>query len=257
MGTQTPPPMPTGSDVPPAGAAPADAPLAITADMLETPPPESLRADFERGMSMLPVVIIALAVINVAIFAWQFVSGGLESAETFITAGALYRESVLDGEIWRLLTATYLHAGADHLLGNLFGLYVLGVAVPHAIGWQRTLLAYHVAGLTGSILSVIMSPGPGVGASGAIFGLAGLIIVFLYRHQQRFQLRDKRVGIVLLAWAAWTIATGFLMPGIDNFAHIGGFVGGAIMGMFLPARSRPDLETAGFAPMQVRSAGIR
>ena len=78
-----------------------------------------------------------------------------------------------------------------------------------------------------------MNPGPSVGASGAIFGVTGSIIVFLYKHQDHFYVRDKRIGWVLGFWALYSIATSFLDPYIDNFAHIGGFLAGGLITLFL------------------------
>src|SRR5207253_160769 len=71
------------------------------------------------------------------------------------------------------------------------------------------------------------APGPSVGASGAIVGVVAAVVVALYRHQKRFYLRDKRIGFVLLVWAAYQISTGLLSPYIDNYGHLGGFAGGA------------------------------
>jgi rhomboid protease GluP len=94
-------------------------------------------------------------------------------------------------------------------------------------------------------MSLLMQPGPAVGASGAIFGLAGALVVFLYRFRHVYYVRDKQIGIVLLAWAVFTIVTGFLDPRIDNFAHLGGFAGGALAALTLRPRVTP--QTPGFA----------
>src|SRR5438876_255009 len=64
-------------------------------------------------------------------------------------------------------------------------------------------------------------------AAGAVFGVVAAVVVALYRHQKRFYLRDKRIGFVLLVWAAYQISTGLLSPYIDNYGHLGGFAGGA------------------------------
>ena len=96
----------------------------------------------------------------------------------------------------------------------------------------RTCLVYAAGGLCGSLLSCLATPGPSVGASGAIFGLAAAMIVFLHKHQKIFFLRDKRIGFVLITWSIYTIACGFLTPYVDNYAHIGGFIGG-IIGFYL------------------------
>jgi rhomboid protease GluP len=202
-------------------------PIVITPDML-APGSRGARVDFERGMHPVPPVVSLLIVLNVAMFVWQIASGALTDEETIIAAGALVRERVLAGEGSRLISAMFLHGGADHLIGNVLVLYVVGMAVEHALGLARTAFVYFASGLAGAGLSMALSPGPSVGASGAIFGLIASVIVVLYRHRDRFHVRDKRIGFVLVVWAGYQVGTGFLTPFIDNFAHIGGFVGGAL-----------------------------
>jgi membrane associated rhomboid family serine protease len=75
----------------------------------------------------------------------------------------------------------------------------------------------------------VTSAGPSVGASGAIFGLQGAAIVLFRTHRERLLMRDRRIGFVLLIWALFTIAGGLMDPYIDNGAHIGGAVGGALL----------------------------
>jgi len=233
---------PVGSSLPEEGQTPeqlageppsARPALVITPDMLADEEPADPRADFERGMSYAPRAVIALIVANTLVFAWELATGALADQHSIIAAGALARANVLRGEAWRLLSAMFLHGGGDHLVGNCIVLYIVGMACEHALGLKRAAVVYFVSGLCGSILSVAMSPGPSVGASGAIFGLIGSVIVFLYKHQNAFYLRDKRIGFVLLIWAIYQIAGGFLTPFIDNHAHIGGFVGGAVVTLFL------------------------
>ena len=202
-------------------------PLAITADMLASPAtPRETRLDFERGLSYAPKLALLLIAANVALFIVELATGALVDSESIIRAGALHRESVMRGEVWRLLSAMFLHGGFDHLLGNCLVLYIVGMGCEHAVGW-RTAAVYFVGGLCGSLLSVLASPGPSVGASGAIFGLTGALIVFLYRHRDVFFVREKRVGSVLAAWAVYQIVIGLFTPLVDNFAHIGGLIGGA------------------------------
>jgi membrane associated rhomboid family serine protease len=71
-----------------------------------------------------------------------------------------------------------------------------------------------------------MGPGPSVGASGAIFGLMGAVMVLFWKHHHELMVRDKRIGIVVAAWALFTIGTGLITPMIDNAAHLGGMFGG-------------------------------
>jgi rhomboid protease GluP len=214
-----------------------EVPITITSSML-TAAPRRGPMDFEQGMRAAPPLILVLLAANVAMFAWEVAAGALWDEETIIAAGALARDRVLAGEAWRLVSAMFLHGGWDHLIGNCIVLYIVGMAVEHAVGLARTAVVYFVSGVAGSLLSLLMSPGPSVGASGAIFGLVGSVIVFLYRHQDKFHLRDKRVGFVLAIWAGYQVLTGFLTPYVDNMAHIGGFLGGAVVTLGLRPRDR-------------------
>ena len=119
----------------------------------------------------------------------------------------------------------------------MIALYIVGMACEHGFGAARTALLYVVSGLSGAALSMAMGPGPSVGASGAIFGVLAAVVVLLYRHQDQFYIRDKRIAFVLAAWAGWQLLTGFLNPFIDNFAHLGGMTGGASMALLLAPRS--------------------
>lgn len=194
------------------------------------------RLDFERGMSYFPPLTLILISANIIVFLWQISTGALASQAAIINAGALERTRILQGEIWRLVSPMFLHGSVDHLVGNCMALYVLGMACEHALGLRKAGIVYLLAGLSGSLLSVFISPGPSVGASGAIFGLMGSVVMFLYRYQKAFFVRDRRIGFVIAAWGLYTIALGFLTPFVDNFAHIGGAIGGSIATLFQKPR---------------------
>ena len=170
------------------------------------------------------------------IFGWQLSSGALASEESIIAAGTLVRERVAQGEWWRLLSATVLHGSVEHIVGNAMSLYILGMASEHAYGARSMLLIYLASGVAGSVLSAAMGPGPSVGASGAIFGLMGAVMVLFWRHHHELMVRDKRIGVVIAAWALFTIATGLMVPMIDNAAHLGGMFGGMVMAWMIRPR---------------------
>jgi rhomboid protease GluP len=220
-------------------------PLEITAEMLAPvePRPAGPR-DFERGMSYVPLVTLLLIAANVAAYVWEVGQIGLvpQSEQAYVDVGALYRPAVLAGQVWRPFSAMFLHGGIDHLLGNLFMLYVLGMGCEHAFGWGKTLAMYLAAGLGGAVASLAWQPGPSVGASGAIFGLAGILIAFFRRHRDVFFIRDKRIGVVLLLWSLYTVAIGLVSPEIDNACHVGGLLTGLLLGSFVPMKPVDPLE---------------
>ncbi|MGH7345884.1 MAG: rhomboid family intramembrane serine protease [Candidatus Rokuibacteriota bacterium] len=220
-------------------------PLRITPDMLL-----SRRVDFERRMGRVPPVTLATLVLLAAIFVAEVRMGALESRDTIIAMGALARERVAAGEPWRLLTAPWLHGGVEHLIGNGIALYILGMVCEAAFGRAQLVVLYVLSGLGGSLVSMLVTPGPSVGASGAIFGLQGAAIVLLRRQRDRLLVRDRRVGFVLLIWAIYAIAGGLTDPIIDNGAHIGG----ALTGALVASRLHPVVLT----PMPAeRAVGVR
>jgi rhomboid protease GluP len=218
-------------------------PLRITPDMLL-----SRKVDFERRMGRVPPVTLAVLVLLAAIFVVEVRVGALASKESIIAMGALARERVVAGEYWRLLTAPWLHGGTEHLVGNGIALYILGMVCEAAFGRAQLVVLYVLSGLAGSLVSMLVSAGPSVGASGAIFGLQGAAIVLLRRERDRLLVRDRRVGFVLLIWAIYTIAGGLTDPFIDNGAHIGGALGGALIAL----RLRPVVLT----PMHGEDAAV-
>jgi rhomboid protease GluP len=244
-----------------------DEPILITPDMLapRRPPrsgkPPDGRIDFERGMRRMPPVVLAIILANIAVFVWEIASGAFVDPKALIEAGitgpslfatgALMRAQVLAGEWWRMFTAMFLHGGVNHLIGNMIVLYIVGMACEHAFGPARTTLVYFGSGVAGSALSLLASPGPSVGASGAVFGVLAAVVVMLYRNHERFYVRDKRIGFVLAAWAAWQLLTGFLSPFVDNFAHLGGMIGGATAALLLT----PRLATAPPVPLSALRRG--
>lgn len=135
-------------------------------------------------------------------------------------------------EPWRLLTSTFLHGGALHILLNMYALWNLGRTVEIVFGRGRTLYVYLVSGVIGSIASVELQTRPtvGVGASGAIMGLLGATIYFAWT------LRGQGARInwaQLMMPVVMTLGYGFVIEGVDNWAHIGGLLGGGLAGLLV------------------------
>lgn len=210
---------------------------------METPPEEVLRitpdmvirrrVDFERRMRRWPPFTLTIVAVLLAIFAAEIGLEVLESSEALIFMGALSRDAVMQGEWWRLVTAMFLHGGVEHVLGNAIALFVLGMVCEHAFARTQFAWLFVISGIAGSVVSMLTSAGPSVGASGAIFGLQGAAVILFRRHRERLLVRDRRIGIVLIVWAIYTIAMGLVTPYVDNGAHVGGFLAGMLLALNL------------------------
>jgi membrane associated rhomboid family serine protease len=183
---------------------------------------------FARGAT--PVVTYALIAINVVVEAIQLatakgsgsVFSGVASNSSLVTDGALSRATVADGDWWRLVTSGFLHAGLLHLFFNMFLLWILGTMLEPAVGRLRFALIYFVSLLAGSFGALVAQPhGLSLGASGAVFGLAGAAFVVL-RHRGVDPMQSG-LGFFIL----FNLLLSF-RPGISVGAHIGGLLGGAL-----------------------------
>lgn len=130
---------------------------------------------------------------------------------------------------WTVLTATYLHGGLLHILFNVMWIRQLGPDVGHLYGSARYFIIYTVAGATGFLLSNAFSGYPTVGASGAIFGLLAALIVYGRNSKSSMAAVMTRQ---IWQWAILMFVFGFLMSGVNNWAHFGGFAGGWIASQF-------------------------
>ncbi len=177
-------------------------------------------------------MLILVIVVNVLIYgAMAAGSGKLSwSGDELLHWGGNLGELSLHGEPWRLATALFLHASPQHIFGNMALLAIAGAWVEPRIGPVRALSAYVACGLLASLLSAWGHPGVvGVGASGAIAGLVGIIVVFY---------ASSRFPGIRGAWIAQTVginALYSLAPDVDWLAHLGGFVSGLAAGGVLLA----------------------
>ncbi len=171
-----------------------------------------------------PYVTYALIAINLFAFIFPTMLGNLDKVYTLF---ASYGPFVKMGEYYRLLTASFLHGGLAHLLFNMYALWIIGVQLESFIGKWRYLVVYLFSAICGSLLSVAVTPNVfSVGASGAIFGLLGALLYFGYHYRIYLGTVIKSQIIPLIVI---NLVLGFIAPGIDNAAHIGGLIGGALI----------------------------
>ncbi len=135
------------------------------------------------------------------------------------------------GQWWRLISATFLHAGTLHVLVNAAGLAFMGSLSVAAWGLRRSVILFLAAGLGGGVASYLCSQAPSVGASGALFGLTGALVVHLVRIRRALSDRARRalrLGVVL--WILSSLAVAWFWSDVDHAAHLGGLLTGALVG---------------------------
>ena len=146
--------------------------------------------------------------------------------------GANFYPAVVEGEWWRLLSGCFLHVNAIHLLGNLSALIFIGFVVEPLLGSFRFLTFYLMLCILASLASIYWRPTlVSAGASGAIFGLCGLLVVLLMTHIIGPKSR-RPLLLVTLVFIAITLVSGLVISHIDNAAHVGGLLAGCTMGLF-------------------------
>jgi membrane associated rhomboid family serine protease len=207
------------------------------------------------AMAKQSPVVLGIIVVTVGFYIAQQILGDCFTLRLASSpgAGAAFCEnigpSVADGGWWRLVTPVLVHASTIHILLNMLVLYVYGPNVEQAFGSLRFLLLYLLCGLSGSAFSYAFGGGgPSVGASGAIFGIVGVLLVFLYNRRSQQFVRQYLRGIMI--FLGLNLVLGFAIPNVDVMAHLGGLVAGVILALGFDrqggpeARSNPALQLA-------------
>jgi rhomboid protease GluP len=167
--------------------------------------------------------------------------GGLSPSDFALVLGAKDNQAIAQGgQYYRFLTSMFLHAGLLHIGFNAYALYALGPQAERVYGTARFLALYFIAGFSGGVASYALNPSPGVGASGAIFGLIGGLAAFYYVARGVLgEVSRQQLGS-LITVIMINLFIGFSSPIIDNTAHIGGLIGGAAVGWMLAPRFELD-----------------
>lgn len=183
-----------------------------------------------------PVCTISLVVINVFIFLVLSFLGRTEDAGFMLEHGAMYTPYIIGyGEYYRIFTAMFLHFGFEHLFNNMLTLFIVGQTLEAEVGKWKFLIIYFISGICGGLLSLLQDIVTGqnavaAGASGAIFGLIGAVLYIAIRRRGRV---GNISGRGLLIMTILSLYLGYTEGGIDNFAHIGGLIGGIILAFLL------------------------
>ncbi|CAN5611415.1 hypothetical protein BH20CHL7_BH20CHL7_13440 [soil metagenome] len=199
----------------------------------ETGDAKGARRYFARGrgdgplVSITTIIIAATAIVSLsALFSVE--------GRVLFDAFQLDKPAVARGEYWRLWSVTLLHGSLIHLAFNMYALYLVGQIVERWYGAIRFVLFYLACAAAGSVASFVFGGDvPSVGASGAVFGLFGLVLAAGRLHHpvdRGSRMLVRQLGMLILI----NIAFGFAVPGIDNAAHLGGLAAGLFLGALVP-----------------------
>jgi rhomboid protease GluP len=159
--------------------------------------------------------------------------------------GARINEFIQAGQFWRLLTPALLHGSITHIFFNMYALLSFGTSLERYFGHGRFFTLYVLGAFAGNVTSFLFSDGYSIGASTAVFGLIGAEAIFLYQNRELLAGHFRSaIGNVLFIIAVNLFLVGSL-PGIDNWGHIGGLVGGLMFTWF----ASPLWEIEGIQPM--------
>jgi len=182
-----------------------------------------------------------LLAVTVGIFLIETINGGSQNVQTLIRMGAKTDSLVQTGEWWRLITPIFLHIGIFHILMNGFTLLYVGQILEPMIGHWRFFIIYLFSGITGNLASFAFGNADAIsaGASTSIFGMfaAFLALWVIYRENNFMtELGKSFLGLIVI-----NLIMDLTVTGIDTWGHIGGAVGGFLLGyaLGLPGIKRP------------------
>ena len=163
--------------------------------------------------------------------------------------GAMYTAAVIsEGEIYRILSAIFLHANVNHLFNNMIMLLLVGAIIENYVGHGLFAVIYILAGILGNLLSMSYEikndlTWVSVGASGAVMGLVGYLVVWIVINRDRL-IKDKSMMIRLLLLLLFVVDACFFQEGANTVAHLGGFITGFVFGVIniIIFNNRKDME---------------
>ena len=183
---------------------------------------------------MLTNILIAINLLVFLISAW--ISKNIFNIDiyTLIIMGAKVNSLIDKGQVWRLITCAFIHGGLIHIFFNMYALKILGPEIEYVYGKIKYLVIYLLSAIAASIFSYIFGPqSVSVGASGAIFGLFGAMLIFGIKHRKQM---GKAYMMNILQVIFVNVIIGISSSNIDNAAHFGGIIVGALIALLLGER---------------------
>ena len=192
------------------------------------------------------ICTIGLISVNIAVFFILSIFGRTEDPVFMMDHGAMFIPFITQKqEYYRLFTCMFLHFGIDHLLNNMVMLGAIGWNLESHLGHLRFLIIYLLSGLGGNLLSFFINLHGdqnvvSAGASGAVFGMMGALVLVVIRHHGRLQTLTKRRLLIMVFLSLYC---GFTSAGVDNAAHVGGLLCGFISAWILYRKPKEDYSS--------------
>jgi membrane associated rhomboid family serine protease/Flp pilus assembly protein TadD len=206
-----------------------------------SPPEPPAPPPFFPQQRFVPFATYVLIGLCALVFLLMTAAGGSTNGQVLLDFGASYAPYFRSGQYFRLVMPMFLHIGWLHLLVNMYALYILGPLLERMYGYGRYSFLYIVAGIGGTLLSMAHSNREiAAGASGAIFGVAGAIVLAGLVHREALPyplarvFRRGRLPLVLAVFIVLNLIFGYVVPGIDNWVHLGGLTTGCILSLVIP-----------------------
>ena len=174
--------------------------------------------------SKFPYFTYVLIVINIIFYIVPILIG---ENQFVLNTGCVHGPSIRNGQYYRLLTGIFLHGSIWHIFFNCYALYIIGTQIETFMGKTKFLIIYFFSGIMGSLFSMTFGGATAsIGASGAIFGLMGALVYFGYYYRVYLGniLKSQIIPLII-----FNLVLGFMLTGVDNFAHIGGLIGGILI----------------------------
>ncbi|HEX5735139.1 MAG TPA: rhomboid family intramembrane serine protease [Blastocatellia bacterium] len=188
--------------------------------------------------------------VNLGMFLLLWLAGGMDlmaaDQRALVEFGAKENTAIHEqGEYWRFVTSIFLHIGFLHIFFNNYALWIIGQEIERLYGSARFVVLYLLTGVAGSVASFFYRPeAASAGASGAIFGLFGVLAVFAFRYRKEIPhiiSRDIKRRVIPLI--AINLGIGWLIPMIDNSAHVGGLLTGGVLALLVPYKRPEERQT--------------
>lgn len=217
--------------------------LQVVSELASVMSNNNLQSNSEKiSLEDKPWITIGIIAINVIMYivtaylSFVYANGSIFNSDTnvLILLGAKVNELIAEGQYYRLISCMFLHGGIVHLGVNMYSLYAIGPMVEKVHGKAKYTAIYLFAGICASIFSYIFSTSVSIGASGAIFGLLGAVLVFAIKSKGKTGNAFIRsiISVIFI-----NIFIGATLPNIDNYAHIGGLLGGMLLAFLLSFKS--------------------